>query len=191
MATFAVRMLAGLVVCLLAAALPASAAEPSGSPREKLDRVVPWAAGGVALVGSAWLLGNAIVTAGEENALFTASSTLGPQLIAAVPAAVLFTTSSWFVSRWFERSVLRLSDSWWSAVLWGAGLGAVSGAAIAVPGWTWLIGSGVALDIVTTGDMSYPAVLGMSVFSGAFWGALSGVIPGAILGPTFQWIAER
>lgn len=188
MATPALRMLAGLVVSLLAAALPASAAEPSGSPGERLDRVVPWAAGGLALVGSAWLLGDALVTAGEEGALFTASSTLGPRLLASVPAGVLFTTSSWFVTRWFERSVLRLSDSWWSAVLWGAGLGAASGAAIAVPGWTWLIGSGVALNIVTTGDMSYPAVLGMSVLSGAFWGALSGVIPGLVLGPVFRWI---
>lgn len=167
-------------------------AEEQRTEREKvIDRATPWVGSVAALVASAAFIGSAGWYASGQDRLFTEAATDGQKLLVAIPATATFTVTSWFITRCFERTVLARSKSVWGAALWGAGVGALAGAAIAVPGWTVILGTGTPMGIITTGDMSYLAVLGMSVVSGAFWGALSGVLPGMVLGPALYLMANR
>jgi hypothetical protein len=176
---------------MLAVTIPVSAEEYQTARTERIEAIVPWVFGGLGLATSAGLFGTSFIGPENEEPLFTASARVGEKLLVTVPASAVFAASSYVVSGWFTRIILSRADTTWKAALWGAGLGALAGAAIFTPGWFVTMAIGEPMNIITTGDMSYPAVLGMSIVSGAFWGSLYGVLPGMVLGPTFQLIATR
>ncbi len=195
------RRVGGFLVVLLlmhaGATTPANAQEPPGGQaqdpamtrQEQVDRYVPWITASLGLAGSVWFYGYSGFVATGQDALFTADAATWEKLVIAAPSTAAFVVTSWFMAQWFERTICNRADTWWGAALWGAGLGTATGAAIATSGWFITLAMGDPMGVIDTGSVGatgYLAVLGMSIVSGAFWGGLSGVIPGAVIGPAIH-----
>lgn len=176
-----------LIVAHLSSQQSAGAQEFPNERRRKVDRYLPWVATSLAVAGSGYFFVRMGWTAGEGESIFLADATDWKKIAVAVPGTVAFAATSYFMSRWFERSIMRRAGTWWGAGLWGLGIGIVSGAAIATSGWTVTFALGDPMGIVDTGSLgSYLSVIGMSILSGSLRGALLGVVPGVVLGPAIH-----
>ena len=192
------RIWGTVLVVLLAAQLGGlqvvAAEESAMEPAEKIDRYLPWVTASLGVAGSAWFFGSTLVEQPGPDALFTADAAAWEKVVIAIPATVAFGVTSYFVPRWFERTIVRRANTWWGATLMGTGLGAAAGAAIVTSGWLVTLAMGHPMGVIDTGTVGaagYLAVLGMSVVSGGFWGGLAGLVPGAVFGPAIHLYAAR
>jgi hypothetical protein len=187
-------VLLALMVSHIGGVHDAGAQELQTERQQQLDRCVPWITASLGLAGSAWFYATAGWGAAGSDALFTADAADWEKVVIAVPSTAAFVATSYCMSRWFVRAVLGASTSWWSSVLWGAGAGAVTGAAIVTSGWLITLAMGDPMGVIDTGRVGaagYLAVLGMSIVSGSLWGGLFGVVPGAVIGPGMYLYARR
>jgi hypothetical protein len=121
------------------------------------------------------------------DSMFKAGS--DPWLVAAdiVPSFAVFSAVTWAATRGFTEAFLRLRIGKWWSVPAGIAFGAVGGAAVGAVGFTTMMGIGHPMNIIATGDISWPRCIGLSVLAGGLWGGLSGVIPGAVMGPVISF----
>lgn len=162
--------------------------------QQQVDRYLPWTMGVLGFAGSVAFFISTGLGIGGQGALFTAAAAPWQVALIGVPATAALTVTSFFTARWFARTIMRQAHTWWGSLLWGAGLGIVTGAAITTSGWLLTLAMGDPMGIIDTGMVGaagYLAVLGMSIVSGGLWGGLAGLIPGAVIGPAIHLYTSR
>lgn len=156
------------------------------SSREQTVRRV---ASYVGLVGGIGVAGVCTVGFGllGSETMITQGAPAGRVVLDIVPSFAVFAGATWLASRAFVEAFVRLEVNRWLSVPVGAAFGGAAGVAIGVLGFTTMFAIGQPLGIMAIGDMGFGEVVYYSVLAGALWGGLSGLIPGAILGPAISF----
>lgn len=184
------RTLGSILVVLIVAHLgsqqPVGAQDSTTDRQRNVDRYMPWIAASLAVTGAAFLFANAGRNIGAEVAMFEPGTEPWQVLVISIPATAAFAATTWVTSRWYGRVIMRRPENWWSAALLGAGVGTATGAAIGTSGQLVTMTMGHAMGVIDTGaigEAGILAVAGMTAVSFGLWGALIGVLPGAVGGP--------
>lgn len=89
----------------------------------------------------------------------------------------------------FAEAMLRFPGSdWWSLIL-GPLAGTAAAAFIGAVGFSSIVLFAVPLGVMDENErLTYLGAVGMGLWSGAFWGAFFGPLPGLVLGPAVRFV---
>ncbi len=173
-----------IVIPLIALLLFSPLVPASGQVVETDDPALHWAA-----IGTGAAIGLALDTYIGFIAFSDSETPLSQQLAVFVPTAVVGMTASMLTTSGFFQLMSAEGDRWLSLVTGALG-GMVEGAVVGGVTMGTLMGANYAVDpdFINTTDEWNNAwdVVGLGIFGGGLFGALTGIIPGAIAGLILQ-----